>query len=109
MRRTTRKWTLAFEVKGGHRYFRDEETGKIGVADDSGENPELTDDGLLWLDQSRPITLSDTSGSSGGIPLVDEEGKKYGMSERMSAAVIVAKMFGMKIKCGEHWLAVVGA
>jgi len=41
-----------------HRYFL-HRSGRIGVADESGELPPLTDDGVLYLDESRPITMDE--------------------------------------------------
>ncbi len=38
-----------------HRYFL-HRSGRIGVADESGELPPWTDNGTLYLDESRPIT-----------------------------------------------------
>jgi len=46
------KWTKLFKAKGGHKYFRDEITGMIAIADDSGSTPDQTEDGVLWLDRS---------------------------------------------------------
>ena len=53
------RWTLILRIVGGHKYYREKGTGKIAVADDSGRYPEDTDDGVLWLDDDRYLTVGD--------------------------------------------------
>lgn len=65
-------WTHLFGKKGDHRYFRAED-GRIAIADDSGRYPENTDDGVLWVNITRPIRAWDDYFS---IPLFDENGKE---------------------------------
>ena len=62
-------WTAVNLVDFGHKFYRAPD-GRIAVADQSGEYPEDTDDGILWLDTERLI------GDDGDIPLVDEQGNK---------------------------------
>ncbi len=38
----------------GHSYFRDRDTNQIAIADQSGDYPDETDDGVLWLDLNEP-------------------------------------------------------
>ena len=68
------KWTKLFSAEGGHKYFRDEITGMIGVADNSGSTPDQTDDGVLWLDQKRCVCIADTDNGKTwiSIPLLTE-------------------------------------
>jgi len=49
MARSLHKWRRVKVFKGGHRFFVDEHTGRMAVADDSGRVPDETDDGVLWL------------------------------------------------------------
>lgn len=39
----------------GHKFFKHLESGRIGVADNSGRTPDQTEDGILWLDRMRPV------------------------------------------------------
>jgi len=39
----------------GHSYWRDENSGRVSVKDMSGDLPDETDDGPLWIDRSRPV------------------------------------------------------
>lgn len=60
------KWEHAFKLEPkGHRIFRDArndfrapELRDWAIADDSGSYPHSTDDGVLWLDPTRPIRVS---------------------------------------------------
>lgn len=51
------KWEPMFTIVGGHRYFglQDGLEWKLAVADNSGEYPHQTDDGILWVDKSRAL------------------------------------------------------
>ena len=55
----------------GHAFFQNHD-GRWAVADNSGSVPETTDDGVLWLDSSRPIEVSGTG--SIHVPLRRDEG-----------------------------------
>lgn len=55
----TYRWRKILDIRGGHRFFRDESTGRYAVADRSGHIPERTDDGVLWLDFDRPLLVDD--------------------------------------------------
>jgi hypothetical protein len=50
-------WVLVFQC--GHRYFASVTRPGCAVADESGEWPEDTDDGIAWLDKSRHITFKE--------------------------------------------------
>ena len=45
----------------GHKFFKHIASKRIAIADWSGEFPEDTDDGVLWLDDSRPIVVTFSS------------------------------------------------
>lgn len=50
-------WQRLFKVKRGHAFFYDASSKRYAIADDSGRSPEFTDDGVLWLDESRPAQV----------------------------------------------------
>lgn len=64
------KWKFLKAFKRGHRFFQDPQ-GRIAIADDSGETPDLTDDGILYIDQTRQINFVDGRYI---IPLHNENG-----------------------------------
>ena len=41
----------------GHSIYRDRLTGKESIKDMSGDLPHQTDDGVLWVDRSRPVVF----------------------------------------------------
>lgn len=52
------KWTRGIGFKGDLRFFIDDASGRVAVADQSGVYPEQTDDGILWVDADRPVRIS---------------------------------------------------
>lgn len=72
-----------------HRFFRTPE-GRIAVADGSGEHPEDTDDGVLWLDMDRPIN------EACELPLVDTKGNHFRTPCSVKVAAYVAVTFGLR-------------
>jgi hypothetical protein len=50
-------WNPVIDLPSGHRVFAG--GGRFAVADESGSWPHLTDDGVLWLDFDRPLTLGE--------------------------------------------------
>ena len=80
------RFILIATVKGGHRFFLDTKHDAIAIADESGDTssrigrPNETDDGVLYLDFSRPIlgpilVREDRErGIQYTLPLYDEEG-----------------------------------
>jgi hypothetical protein len=39
----------------GHSFWRDEVLGRVSVKDMSGDYPDESDDGPLWIDRDRPV------------------------------------------------------
>ena len=65
--------------KDGQRYWWSKAEGRISLADHSGDGhrtkgtPEETDDGILWLDASRPVHVR-LEGVS--VPVIDPENRQ---------------------------------
>jgi hypothetical protein len=63
----------------GHTIFLDGDSGRFSICDMSGEFPEETDDGVLWLDFTRPFMLCISEFSKGicfRVPLLTAWGDK---------------------------------
>jgi hypothetical protein len=84
------KYTILKAFLAGHVFLRENATGRIAVGDQSGYihgdcryYVERTDDGVLWLDITRPVTLVKRSGRRQShqlgyfvsIPLLNSIGK----------------------------------
>ena len=51
------KWGVVEVLTDGHRLFPEHEGVRFAIADDSGREPQDTDDGILWLDFSRKLMV----------------------------------------------------
>lgn len=77
--KTKYAWGRPTHLADGHRLFMADEG--FAIADDSGSKPELTDDGVLWLDLSLPLGITldesfDPPHEHFMIPLVNEAGEQ---------------------------------
>ena len=89
--RVMNKWTFLFKL--GHSFFADER-GRIGVADDSGANPDLTDDGALFVDRSEPVRVGDAHAA---VTVTDEHGGSATVMETPERGLVLAHYLGMKV------------
>ena len=94
-----RNWTLVF-FDGGHKYFFDENEKEYAVADGSGYYPDETDDGILWLNLSEPLSVDIFNGSvSISVPLLDKDKKKkVWTGATVSEAVKLIEHFSFKVR-----------
>lgn len=66
------KWEKSIRLeKGGLRAFREVGGDRWAVADNSGRTPDETDDGVLWLDFTRPLDVELREYSVVVIPVLD--------------------------------------
>jgi hypothetical protein len=88
----------------GHSIWRDAITGRHAIKDMSGPRPDQTDDGVLWLDKSRPVTFSVSDGKHyAAIPVEAARSpleKSYCLT-LWADGLSAARNFGFKIECGE--------
>ena len=71
------KWSFADPLPGGHTLYTRAGDGDIAIGDRSGATPELTDDGVLWLDLSGERTpMYDESGRAISIPVIRDRDKE---------------------------------
>ena len=83
---------------GSHRLYR--EGDRYIIADYSGPDPETTDDGILYVDTSRPVTMGRENGDDFVlIPLTSPKPHHRNMccSETLAGAFDLAHRLGMKI------------
>lgn len=100
------KWARGESVrleKNGHRIFREDrgefaapETCRWAIADNSGATPDRTDDGILWLDFSRPLLVEIGQYGIVSIPVDkdrDVQGGSYWCSAGVDALVTLREKF----------------
>jgi hypothetical protein len=81
----------------GHSFYIDEVSGKISLRDMSGRWPHETDDGVLWVDDSRPVKFSlgtriDSGGGYASFPLICERHSEESMTPmRWSDAIATVR------------------
>jgi len=97
-------YTLALEIKDGHRYFWFKSPGyagdwagdKLAIADNSSEYPHLTDDGLLYVDTARAIVAGGDNWQA-SIPLIGLEGNRSSAPVKIFEAFSVARLLGLGV------------
>jgi hypothetical protein len=62
--------------RGGHSFFRELDTCKLAIADDSGEEPDQTEDGVLYVDTDGKIQLRSEPMNSITVPLRKPDGSQ---------------------------------
>src|SRR3954453_13408333 len=71
----THSWATPVLLPDGHRLFplASNPFKQVAIADDSGREPQNTDDGILWIDFERPLMVNKDQGKEYfTIPLKDE-------------------------------------
>jgi hypothetical protein len=79
----------------GHSFWRDRDTGMVSICDQSGERPHLTDDGVLWIDDTKPWVVDD--GDHVDVPLVDASGGSTRTFMTWSQGIRIARVLGAKV------------
>jgi len=76
----TYQWTKVAGSYGMHRIFLDKTSRRYSVCDDSGETPELADDGVLWLVPGGQATVKWCKFANGLVVsyCVDDHGDREG-------------------------------
>lgn len=93
------EWELIVRCpRRGHKFFRHLPSGRIAVADYSGYTPDQTEDGVLWLDHSRPVTAYLDAVR---VPVVSERtGERLWCSDPVAGMVGIARMLGLELMAG---------
>ena len=95
------EWTLYKWLPSGHRMFRTPDDPRLAIADRSGPTPDTTEDGVLWLDPTREICLSDTS--FGWLaPLLDPDGRRCGTPVDSATAALLSAECHMTLRTERH-------
>lgn len=82
----------------GHKLFS-AENGRIAIADWSGDNPEQTDDGVLWLDPSEPMRISLRRGTlCVVVPLLRDNGTNTATVTDIETAEVIRRLTEMPVE-----------
>lgn len=113
------RWANTKRLPDGHRIFRakvsdpdipthGEDPIAWALADNSGDTPEQTDDGVLWLDFTRPLRIA-RQGSTGEyqqeyfvIPLRTPDGLLTRTSTDATTLLYLASKFNWEIWDAHH-------
>jgi len=118
-KRMTDLWTREIALPDGHRLFMAsgqcyigslpsevaaDERGVWAMADESGDYPHDTDDGVVWLDLRRPLDAgaSKTEGYDGAtptIPLLDSDGHQCSTITDTLTLLALSCRFQWDINC----------
>jgi len=90
---TTTTWEKVERLPDGHRIFFAGD--KIAIADNSGRTPELTDDGTLWMDFSRPLVVA---GKFACIPIINEERGEFVTGTDFETVLMLSERYDWAIK-----------
>jgi len=75
----TKRWEKILKIRGGHSFWRDAENSHLAISDESGSHPGLTDDGILYVDKNKPMTLiksmDEPVDNTYSLALFDEDGE----------------------------------
>ncbi len=71
----------------------DEERGEWAIADNSGDWPDTTDDGILWLDFSTNILLGKAYGRTIHLPVTTPDGKRFTTVTDPASLLILSDKF----------------
>jgi len=98
-------WNKPQMLPDGHRLFESDEN-RYAIADESGFLPNNTDDGVLWLDFTRPLSVEvDNSFNPPreyfNIPLTDESGKDTRTTTNVRTLALLATKFNWPVEIGE--------
>lgn len=88
----------------GHSFWFDKLRGRVSIKDMSGDFPHETDDGVLWLDTSRPMEFwMDGGKMRASIPVVGgPEGREKSYCIMVwKDAVKAARQYGFKVTLGK--------
>lgn len=94
------RWQLIHELSGEHRLFQDTD-GRLALADQSGETPDQTDDGPMFLDLKRHAT---TDTGYVDVPVVDENGKPGEVTILWEDAKIIQEKYNLRIQTDEGYV-----
>jgi hypothetical protein len=109
MSQLTSSWTEEITLPDEHRIFRaspdclltsfprglrpSNEFGEWAIADNSGDTPERTEDGILWLDHATRILLGRGYGNTIHLPVMSPDSKRHTVVTDAASLMILSDKF----------------
>ena len=85
----------------GHSFWRDQLTGLISICDQSADRPHMTDDGVLWINDTKSWVVGDRNRGDAGhyvdVPVVREDGSTCGCWMTVEDGLRIAKILGVRV------------
>ena len=92
------KWGVVTMLEDGHRMFPEHGSSRIAIADNSGREPQDTDDGILWLDFDWNLIISSPDGVM-CIPVKREsDGERFSTVSDISTMLYLSAEFDWPIE-----------
>lgn len=93
------KWGVVDVLPDGHRIFPTGDPKKIALADDSGREPQDTDDGILWLNiDGAMLTVDSEKGHEFFfIPVISNDGRHHKTISNAATLLYLAKLYDWPI------------
>jgi hypothetical protein len=87
------------EIPGHRKFFKHIPSGRITIADYSGDYPDQTDCGPLYINQLKPIfaVVFKTGGLTLQVPIVNDEGESVWTSSTWTEAYYLREEHGMDL------------
>jgi len=97
-------WNRVYKSDYNLQVFEHRNTKRLAIADQSGSQPHLTDDGTIWIDKSLPITLGGKYGCH--LPVIEEGQEFEGMSTTCTynLACFLNERYGFQLKVGDKYI-----
>jgi hypothetical protein len=89
-----KRWIFLAELPGHRKYFEDAYVRKVALADYSGDYPDQTDCGVLYLDKTKPITIQSYAAR---VPLVKPDGERVCTTANWTEVYYLREMHGMQV------------
>jgi hypothetical protein len=96
------EWVSELRLPDGHRIFETDDVQLTprnheqdilnwAIADNSGEFPHETDDGIMWLDRERALRAD--AGMLPAIPVIDNDGNENWVISNAAALLFLGRKF----------------
>jgi len=99
------KWGTVTMLPDGHRIFPEDpteahrnESVRIAIADDSGREPQDTDDGVMWLDFTRNLSIHGGVNQTFQIPLINGKDDESRTISNASTLLMLSAMLEWPIE-----------